>query len=125
MYFKKVIITFTLFFLLPNVYAICIKNRTDFKMYYEIRNYNICPAPKTKFHQGYLKPHQDVCYDHSSSQGDDWKIYRNDGIDVWKIEKNGDRTLACSKGVRGILNFLEVSRTANQWWCLDRDDYED
>lgn len=110
---------------LASAQAVCVVNDTDFKMYYEIENRNTgCPIPKERFHSGYLNAHEKRCHAHSSAEGDDWKIYRKDVITVYKID--GDqRQRACYKSVEGILNFLEVSYLANQWWCLDKSDYED
>lgn len=109
-------------------YAICVKNKTDFQLYYEIRNKNTgCPAPKEKFHSGTLSRKQKNCHAHSSSQGgNDWKIYRNDEITVYKIQ-NGKKDKVCVKTVTGILNTLKVHYlpTSNPWWCVDRSDDQD
>ena len=109
-------------------HAICIKNKTDFSLYYEIQNRNTgCPVPKVTFYSGIVEPAQQKCHAHSQDEGNDWKIYRIDDIKTFKINSNGQRELGCSRRVEGILNFLEVDYHpwSNQWWCLDRSDYED
>lgn len=104
--------------------AVCVINETDFKMYYEIENHNTGrPVPKERFHSGYLQAHEKRCHAHSAADGDDWTIYRKDLITVYKLDQN-QRQLACRKAVEGILNYLEVSY-ADQWWCLDKSDYQD
>ncbi|MGQ3889981.1 hypothetical protein ACQUW5_13240 [Legionella sp. CNM-1927-20] len=111
-----------------SAYAICIKNQTDFSIYYEIQNQNThFPMPKVKFYSGVVESHQQKCHAHSQDEGDDWKIYRFDNIKIFKINENNDHKLACSRQVEGILNFLEIDYHpwSNQWWCLDRSDYED
>ena len=107
--------------------AICVKNKTDFLLYYEIQNRNGCPAPKVKFHSGYLQGKQKKCYAHSADEGSDWKIYRNDLIKVFKVNDKNQRVPACTKTVMGIMNTLSVSQQSwdGYWWCLDRSDDED
>ncbi len=85
-----------------------------------------CPQPKIKFYKGTLERGAKKCYAHTR-EDPDWVIYRNDQVDVYKIDKNGVHLPACSKFVQGIINTLNVSYNAfyNTWWCLDRSDYED
>lgn len=113
---------------LGQAHAICVKNETDFNLYYEIYNLNTgCPVPKVKFHSGILHGQQTKCHAHSPNDGDDWKIYRHDLIKIFKINKNNERVRACEKNVMGILNTLEVNYHdwSDTWWCLDDSDDED
>ncbi|WP_131783763.1 hypothetical protein [Legionella gresilensis] len=124
---KKFLLTF--FSLLAfSANSICIKNQTDFSLYYEIQNQNThFPIPKVKFYSGIAEPHQQKCHAHSQVEGDDWKIYRFDNIKMFKTNNYNEHTLVCSRQVEGILNFLEIDYQpwSNQWWCLDRSDYDD
>ncbi|WP_131740744.1 hypothetical protein [Legionella busanensis] len=97
-------------------------------MYYEIQNQNTrFPIPKIKFFSGITKPHQQKCHAHSQAEGDDWIIYRFDNIKIFTINDYNEYKLVCSRQVEGILNFLEIDYHpwSNQWWCLDRSDYND
>lgn len=110
-----------------NAQAICIKNDTDFSLYYEIHNQNTgCSQPKVKFYKGVLERKEKKCYAHTQDDPD-WVIYRHDQIEVYKIDKSGAHLPACNKLVPGIINTLEVSYLDfnKSWWCLDRTDYED
>lgn len=126
---KKIIFAITICSLLNTAHAICVKNDSPFMLYYEIFNKNTgFPSPKEKFHSGLLLANHKGCHAHSNQEGDDWKIYRRDFIQVYKYEPSlNTKELICSKQVDGILNTLEVSFTigAYRWWCLDRRDYED
>ena len=110
-----------------SAHAVCIKNSTNFSLYYELHNQNTgCSQPKVKYYAGVLKQNEKKCYAHTKDDPD-WVIYRQDQIEVYKIDKNGSHIPACNKLVPGILNTLEVSYLDfnNSWWCLDRTDYED
>lgn len=117
------------YFVINVAHAICVKNDTDFDLYYEIFNKNTgCPVPKEKFHNGTLSKNQKNCHAHSPKDGDDWKIYRKDLIKVYKFDiKANKKEIVCNKQVNGILNTLEVSFISgpNSWWCLDRSDHQD
>lgn len=119
----------TLCFGVTSASAICVKNETDFNLYYEIHNKNVgCCVPKVKFHNGLLSKQQTNCHAHSRAEGDDWKIYRKDLIKVYHVDPvTSKKTQVCNKTVNGILNTLEVSYLEghNSWWCLDRSDYQD
>ncbi len=123
---SKSILSVITLFLAVNSFAVCIKNKSDYPIYYEIINKNTgCPKPKVQFHSGTVFPHAEKCHAHDSSKGDDWKIFRLDYIKAFKVEKDGTQSLVCAKNVDGILNFLEVTFIVKKWWCLDQDDYDD
>lgn len=110
-----------------NAQAICIKNESEFPLYYEIHNKNPCEGrPKIKEYKGTLKHNEEHCYAHTQNDPD-WNLYRRDDVNIFKIDQNGAQTLACNKRVDGILNRVDVSyiEQYNQWWCLDRHDRED
>lgn len=115
------------FFIAASAGAVCVENRTGYTLYYEIQNFNTGCLPKVKFHKGTLGSHQKQCHAHSTDSGEDWKVYRNDEIRVFKMEADGTRSTACIKNVTGILNSLKVSYNGGNdtWWCLDRHDEED
>jgi len=125
---KKIIYSTLLccFFINP-AQAVCVNNQTSSTLYYEIYNKNTgCPIPKERFHSGTLSSNEKRCHAHSDSAGDDWKIYRKDVIQVYKIDPHTNKKeIVCDKNVNGIINTLDVDFVANQWWCLDRSDYED
>lgn len=107
------------------VQAICVKNKTDLQLFYEIRNGNSAPlpVPKVKYYEGVLESTQKNCHAHSSNDKD-WRIYRSDNIKIYKIDK-GKKQLVCTKHVEGILNTLKVYYSVGTWWCLDRNDSDD
>lgn len=109
-------------------HAVCVKNETDFNLYYEIYNQNTNRVPKERYHDGTLSKNQKNCHAHSAQEGDDWTIYRKDLIKVYKVRSDtNQKELVCNKHVNGILNTLEVSFISDpdKWWCLDRSDYQD
>lgn len=110
-----------------NAQAICIKNETNFPLYYEIHNQNMrCPIPRIKLHTGIVNKNDKKCHAHTTDDPD-WTIFRFDQINIFKIDENGTQIPVCNKEVQGILNTLNVSyfEFDNSWWCLDRSDYED
>ncbi|MDP1602211.1 MAG: hypothetical protein Q8M03_03015 [Legionella sp.] len=120
------LITLLCFFIFK-AQAICVKNETEFSLYYEIENKNYYPAPKVKFHSGIVLGNQQKCHAHSKADSDDWMLYRHDFIKIFKIDEQSGQERVCARKVDGIMNTLEVSYQpqANKWWCLDRSDYED
>ncbi len=108
-------------------HAICIHNKSGSTLYYEIHNKNTgCSKPKVIYYEGYLQPLEKRCYAHDESDND-WKIFRHDLINIFKISHDGKKQAICNKSVLGILNTLEVDYHdfSDKWWCLDRSDYDD
>lgn len=122
---RQLALIWGVFFVVQSCFAICIKNQTNCKLYYEIQNNNMgCPAPKERFHSGIVTAHSQKCHGHDSENDDDWQIYRKDYVKIFKIEDNNTQTPVCARKVEGILNFVEVDYVS-RWWCLDASDYED
>lgn len=121
------IMTFLLLFICK-ANSVCVKNNTEFKLYYEIQNQNTrCPVPRLKFHNGFLDSNQMKCHAHSAGEGDDWQIYRHDLINILKVTEKGEQLPVCTKKVDGIINILEVnfSSWSSTWGCYDRHDDEE
>jgi len=121
------LIALPLVFFSFNAQAICIKNASDFPLYYEIHNKNPCQGrPKVKEYKGTLQQNERRCYAHTTDDLD-WNIYRYDDVSIFKIDEKGVQTRVCEKRVEGILNWVDVSYIDfyKQWWCLDKHDYED